>query len=686
MIRKYIFGSPVETGAVVENIAVSNAHPDFGNVLSISPFSWKYNMQDNTRIFGLGEAVRGMNKRGFIYESWCSDVPRQDEGTRSMYGAHNFFIVKEGQGKESFGIFFDSSSRVSFDFGFSNYSEILVSCKDTGLVLYVITADDNKGKESSLINITRQFRRMIGMSYVPPLWGFGYQQSRWGYKTEADVREIVNKHKELKLPLEAVCLDIDYMEDYKDFSVDKKKFPDMKAFADELKSQGVRLIPIIDAGVKLLDGYEVYDEGKEKNYFCKKEDGKSDYVAGVWPGRSCFPDFLRADVRAWFGSKYKNLTDLGIEGFWNDMNEPAMFYSDESLEAAFKKIEEFKGKNLDIQTFFQFAEVSGSTFNRLDDYQRFYNKVKFVSTGENDDEKSGEQSVRHDMVHNLFGGKMTQAASEGLKELLPGRRSLLYSRASCIGSHRYGGIWTGDNNARWNHMETEIKMLPGLNMCGYLYSGADIGGFAEQTTEDLMLRWMALGIFTPLMRNHSAWDAREKELYRFSEKATNTFRDILKLRYALLPYIYSEFVKAAVKSEMFIRPIFFDFEDDQRALEVQDQLFVGEGIMIAPVYKQNENGRMVYFPEPMIQVTWKDGKTKCRNVKAGDSYIEMPLDSVVFFVRKGKAVPLFEPVMNTSEMKNDKYTLLGKGKAYELYEDDGFTTDIHLEGRIRILR
>ena len=475
------------------------------------------------------------------------------------------------------------------------------------------------------------------------------------------------------------------MEDYKDFSVDKKKFPDMKNFAEELKADGVRLIPIIDAGVKLLDGYEVYDEGKSNNYFCKKEDGKTDYVAGVWPGRSCFPDFLRPEVRAWFGSKYKNLTDLGIEGFWNDMNEPAMFYSDESLAAAFEKIETFKGKNLDIQTFFQFADVSGSTFNRLDDYQRFYNHAEVIENHGNQLSKS-EKVMRHDQVHNLFGGKMTQAASEGLKSIMPERRTLLYSRASCIGSHRYGGIWTGDNNARWNHMETEIKMLPGLNMCGYLYSGADIGGFAEQTTEDLMLRWMALGIFTPLMRNHSAWDAREKELYRFSDKATEAFRSILNLRYALLPYIYSEFVKAAVNSDMFIRPVCFDFENDVRALECQDQLYVGEGIMIAPVYKQNENGRMVYFPEPMIQVTWKDGEIETKKISKGDHYISQPLDTVVFFIKKGKAVPLFESAMNTSQLKNDKYKLVGKGKSYELYEDDGFTTDIHLEGRIRILR
>ena len=206
MIRKYIFGEPVETGAVVESIAVSNEHPRFGNIISISPFCWKYSMQHDTRIFGLGESVRGMNKRGYLYESWCSDVPRQDEGTKSMYGSHNFFIVKESEGVKTFGVFFDTGSRVTFDFGYTDYSDICVSCKDTGVVLYVITADENRGNESVLMNITRQFRKIIGQSYIPPRWGFGYQQSRWGYRTEEDVRDIVNKHKELNIRLRQFVL------------------------------------------------------------------------------------------------------------------------------------------------------------------------------------------------------------------------------------------------------------------------------------------------------------------------------------------------------------------------------------------------------------------------------------------------------------------------------------------------
>ncbi len=675
MISKYEFGNTVITDCVVEKLEASSGDIKFGFVEHKEPFCWTYKMDDKTKIFGLGEAVRGMDKRGFVYESWCSDVPGQHEGTKSMYGAHNFLIFKEKVENFTFGIFFDTASKVIFDLGFEKTNIVNVSVADTGVNVYIITPENNRGKESALVNITRQFRRIIGQSYIPPFWGFGFQQSRWGYKTEADVKEVLKNHIENKLPIDSICLDIDYMDSYKDFSIDENKFKNLGALSKELLNDGVRLIPIIDAGVKLEDGYSVYEEGRENNYFCKKLDEKTDYVAGVWPGRSCFPDFLRSDVREWFGKKYQKLTDNGIEGFWNDMNEPAMFYSDESLAEALEQFETFKGQNLDIQSFFEFTKVSGSTFNQMKDYKRFCNKVTFAN-GE-------EKYIRHDKIHNLFGGKMTQAASEGLDKLLPDHRTLLYSRASCIGAHRYGGIWTGDNNARWNHLEQEIKMLPGLNMCGFLYSGADIGGFSELAGEDLMIRWMGFGVFTPLMRNHAAWDAREKELYKFEK--VDVFRSILQLRYSLLPYIYSEFVKASVKNEMFIRPLGFDFEEDERAMEIQDQLMIGDGIMLAPVYKQNEYGRTVYFPENMTKVVWKNGKFECSKVRKGDLYVKMPLDSVVFFVRNKKAVPLFEPCNNSSSVKTDSYKLAGNGKSYELYEDDGFTKDIHLEGRIRNL-
>lgn len=675
MIRKYTFGEVIETNATVESIKEETGRISFGTVLSTSPFSWEYTIDDSDVVYGLGETMRGMNKRGFQYISWCTDASNHNESSQSLYGAHNFIIVF---GKETFGLFFDSSSKVTFDIGWTTPEKLTVTGSNTGVDLYLITADKNTDvadknnfcpmEESELSNITTQFRKLIGQSYIPPRWAFGFQQSRWGYRNEKDVRYVIDKFNEAKVPLDSVCLDIDYMDEYKDFTIDENKFPKMKNFVDEIKKEGVHLVPIIDAGVKVKEGYDVYEEGVKNNYFCKMEDG-SNYTAGVWPGRSHFPDFLNSDARKWFGLKYKNLTSLGLDGFWNDMNEPAMFYSDKSLKDVFNKIASLKGKNLDINSFFEFTPLSNSTFNRMDDYESFYNKAQM---------KDGKTKVLcHDKVHNIFGAHMTRAASEGLKELSPDKRMLIYSRASYIGAHRYGGIWTGDNSSWWCQLKQEVQMMCALNMCGFLYTGADIGGFGCDTSRDLVLRWTAFGVFTPLMRNHSAHNTRQQEFYQFNH--IEDFRSVMNLRYSLLPFIYSEFVKAAVNSKMYFRSLAYDYPEDSRAVHTEDELLLGESLLVAPVYEQNAIGRNVYLPEDMIQITWQDNKAIQKGISKGDHFIEIPLNTVVFFVKHNYLVPLCAPSLNTASLDTSKFTFVGDGNSYDLYEDDGFTRDIDLK-------
>jgi alpha-glucosidase len=604
MVYRFSYGTIIETNAVVKTIKADSGNPGFGTVASGNPFKWGYTMGPDDIIYGLGENMRGMNKRGFKYVSWCSDQSNQNESTESLYGAHNFMLIT---GEKTFGVFFDTPSCVTFDAGWTVPDQLSVTGSDTGVDFYVITARSQDRQE--LTDIVNQFRELIGKSYIPPRWAFGFQQSRWGYRTADDVREVVQKFHKARIPLDSICLDIDYMRDYEDFTVDEAKFPNMKQFAEELKADGIRLVPIIDAGVKIKKGYGIYEEGIAHNYFCTKKDG-SVYAAGVWPGRSHFPDFLNSDVRNWFGAKYENLTSLGIEGFWNDMNEPAMFYSDESLAETFKKIKTFEGKNLDVTSFFDFTGLAGNTFNRLDDYQRFYNRTPM---------KDGSTAVlRHDYVHNMYGAHMTRAAGEGLQKLSPDKRMLLYSRASCIGAHRYGGIWTGDNTSWWIHLKQEIQMMNGLNMCGFLYSGADIGGFGADTSRDLVLRWTEFGIFTPLMRNHSAWNTRRQECYQYDH--IEDFRSVMNLRYSLIPFIYSEFVKAVLTDSMYFRALGFDYPSDERARRTEDELLLGESLLIAPVYEQNAAGRYVYLPEDMIQVTWQNEKAVQQNIAKGDHY------------------------------------------------------------------
>lgn len=657
MIRKIVFGTPFDTEAVTGSFQEWEGEVPYLKEEGGRKFS--YRMEENDVVYGLGENVRGINKRGWLYESKCSDDPKHSEEKHSLYAAHNFLIV---DGAEHFGVFVDYPGMVTFDVGYTDIDMLTIEAKEADLALYIIESEAGEG-ESISENIVKQFRALIGRSYIPPKWAFGYGQSRWSYMDEDEIREVVKAHREAGIPLDAVYLDIDYMERYKDFTVNEETFPNLADFAAEMRKQGIHLVPIIDAGVKIEDGYDVYEEGMEHGYFCKKEDGK-EFVAGVWPGRVHFPDMLNADARRWFGRKYKVLLDQGIDGFWNDMNEPAIFYSEENLQNVFNKLGEFRSENLDLEKFFRFQGMVGGLANNAKDYEMFYHEHK-------------DGRVRHDKVHNLFGYNMTRAAGEAFEELEPDRRILMFSRSSYIGMHRYGGIWTGDNLSWWSHILLNLRMMPSLNMCGILYTGADLGGFGADCTEDLLMRWLALGLFTPLMRNHAAMGTRKQEAYRFTK--TESFQKIIGLRYVLLPYIYSEFMKAALKGDMYFRPLSFVYPEDTFARRVEDQLMVGESIMIAPVYEQNAKGRYVYLPERMKLVRFFGSEKENEEIlEKGHHYIDVALDEVVFFIRPDHLVPVSSGGCCVEKVDFSNLKLLGfveKEASYELYDDDGYSRD-----------
>lgn len=662
MIKKYMFGRPVKTDAVVMDIPESQDKISVMELTESEGIRLCCRMDEEDVVYGLGEQMRGMNKRGFSYVSDAADDPAHTEDKHSLYGAHNFLILyrrkrKKGQGEsQSFGIFVDDPGRVTFDVGETRYDELVIQA-GSDCIIYVMEGDGLK-------DIVKQFRRLIGRSYIPPKWAFGYQQSRWGYSCEKDIRTVVRGHHERGVPLDAVYLDIDYMEDYKDFTVDSEKFPQFEGFVGEMKERGVHLVPIIDAGVKIEKDYPIYEEGVQKDYFCKDENGE-DFVAAVWPGRVHFPDVLNAEARAWFGGKYKALMEQGIDGFWNDMNEPAIFYSEKNLKRVMDEVITLKDENLDIHSFFHMKDLVVGLSNNQEDYQSFYHNMDGVK-------------IRHDKVHNLYGFNMTRAAAEAFDKIAPDKRILLFSRSSYIGMHRYGGIWTGDNRSWWSHILLSMQQMPSLNMCGILYTGSDIGGFGNDTTEDLLMRWLEFAIFTPLMRNHSAIGTREQEIYQFEH--AEDFRNIIRIRYGLLPYIYSEYMKAALKDEMYFRPIAFDYPEDAHAFQVEDQLMAGESLMIAPVYVQNARGRYVYLPEDMLMVRMRSPEDRTSEALAkGHHYVEVALNELVFFVKKNHVLPMAvvkDDVRTTADIADAEYVWIGFAEdsaEYVLYEDDGIS-------------
>lgn len=664
MIKRYLFGNPIETDAVVQTIPVSTLKEEPFELDCKHGFSLTYALKDEDIVYGLGEANRGINKRGFFYVNYCADDPCHTEEKNSLYGAHNFVIV---DGVTTFGLFIDYPAKITFDIGYTNPDILTIRADHADLNLYLITGE-------SSYDIVKQFRKLIGTSYIPPFWAFGYQQSRWGYQNKNDILEIADGHQKNDYPLDAIYLDIDYMERFKDFTIDEEKFPDFPQFVDEMMQRGLHLVPIIDAGIKIEKGYSIYEEGLEKNCYCMDENGEP-FVVGVWPGDTHLPDVLNKSAREWFGSKYEVLLKDGIEGFWNDMNEPAIFYSKQGIKDAFDIVKELESKELSLDNFWRLKDAFQTVANNPKDHERFYHNIN-------------GKKVRHDQVHNLYGYNMTRAAKEAFDNLCPGKRILLFSRSSYIGMHRYGGIWTGDNHSFWSHLLLNIKMMPSLNMCGFLYSGADIGGFGGQTTEDLLLRWIAFAMFTPLMRNHSALGTREQEVFRYPH--SDAFKHLLRLRYRLIPYLYSEYMKAALKGECLFRPLAFDYPEDSMARHTEDQLMFGEGLMLAPVYEQNAIGRHVYLPEDMLCIRFtSDEAYTTTPLKQGHHYVEIALNEVVVFLKPHHLLPLCAPVNNTTKIDYTTITAIKNGEIqypYELYHDDGYTSIYDLKKNITHIR
>lgn len=662
MIKKYRFGTPFETEAVVKTMETEQGTPEFGEISTEEGFAFTYRMDGEDVVYGLGEANRGLNKRNYCYISNCTDDPNHTEAKMSLYAAHNFIVIS---GKETFGLFFDYPSKIAFDIGYTKEELLQVSCEYADLYLYVITGE-------SAYDIVKQFRKIIGRSYIPPRFAFGFGQSRWGYKTKEDYRSVADGYQDNHIPIDMIYMDIDYMQDFKDFTLNEENFRDFPEFVREMKERGIRLIPIIDAGVKVEEGYPVYEEGVEKGYFCKREDG-SDFVAAVWPGDTHFPDVLNPEARRWFGGKYRFLIDQGIEGFWNDMNEPAIFYSREGIEELKETIKRYVQEDMETIPVWELEGLVTGIANNPEDYRRFYHNV-------------GGRMIRHDKVHNLFGYNMTRAAAEAFDRIVPDKRLLMFSRSSYIGMHRYGGIWTGDNRSWWSHILLNLKMMPSLNMCGFLYTGADLGGFDNDATRDLVLRWMALGVFTPLMRNHSAQGTRRQEAYQFGD--TEDFRGIVETRYRLLPYLYSEYMKAALNDDMYFRPLAFVYPEDSFAAGVEDQMMLGGEAMIAPVYTQNAKGRYVYLPEDMLFVKFaKDGAYTEELLTQGHHYVEIAVNEVPLFIRKGRCIPLAEAAECMEKLDTANLKMIGFEHAeYTLYEDDGIGKDYENPANYRVLR
>jgi alpha-glucosidase len=565
-------------------------------------------MFGDEKFYGLGDKTGHLNKRGYGYEMWNTDDPSPHvESNKALYKSIPFFITLRDE--SVFGIFFDNTFKSYFDMGKEN-SEYYYFGADNGNLDYYFIGGSN------IEDILMGYTNLTGKTPLPQIWTLGYQQSRWSYAPESRVREIAENFREKDIPCDVIHLDIDYMDDYKVFTWDRSKFPNEKNALNELKEKGFKIVTIIDPGVKKEKDYSIYETGLKNNYFATDKDGVT-YVNKVWPGDSVFPDFSQSETRSWWAENQKIMLESGVAGIWNDMNEPASFNGP------------------------------------LPD------DVKFKNEGRNTD---------HTEIHNVYGHLMSKATFEGIKEY-SGKRPFVITRAAYAGTQKYSTVWTGDNQSFWEHLRMSVPMLLNLGMCGMGFCGTDVGGFSFDCTGELLSRWVQVGCFTPLFRNHSCANTRDQEPWAFDEETLNINRKYIKLRYKLLPYLYDLMWKGEKTGLPIMRPLVMHYTKDKNVHEINDQFLFGENILVAPILEQGKKYRTVYLPEGQ----WIDYWTK--EVIKGEQIIikEAPLDICPIYIKVGSIIPNYPEQSYVGEKEVKELTLdIYPGEAqYVHYMDDG---------------
>ena len=575
-------------------------------------------LEKGTHFYGLGDKTGFLDKRGYDYEMWNTDDPAPHvDCFKALYKTIPFFMALNGS--HAYGIFLDNTFRSWFNMGQESEDYYWFAAAGGNLDYYYIAGD-------GLPQVLERYTYLTGTAPLPQKWTLGYHQSRWGYMTQEDVQAVADGLRDNDIPCDAIHFDIDYMQDYKVFTWNMDRYHgDPKGFLTRLAEQGFKPVTINDPGVKQEDGYFVYDEGVEKGYFARTPEGEV-YINAVWPGSAAYPDFGNPAVRRWWGEKEKLLTDLGVRGIWNDMNEPASFNGPLPDDVAFS---------------------------------------------------DGERRATHKELHNVYGHFMAKAAYEGLKAA-DGRRPFVITRACYAGTQKYSTVWTGDNHSIWAHLQMAIPQLCSLGLSGMPFAGTDLGGFGSDTTPELLARWVQFACFSPLFRNHSALGTRPQEPWRFGPETLDIYRRYVKLRYEWLPYFYDLFWEEQRTGAPILRPLVFHYPEEETARTCNDEFLVGDRVLVAPVVQQGARRRMVWLPRG----EWYDYWTREKITGPAAFVREAPLELCPIYVKAGSVLPMALPQSYVGERAQDVLLLdvyPGEG-VWDHWLDDGESFD-YQEGK-----
>lgn len=594
-------------------------------------FDFYFELKKGLRCLALGERFSGLNVRGEKHTLISTDNPHHDESMDSMYKPIPFLVV--GSQNKFFGIFIDSAAPSRFDLDTELTEEGRIELfTRRGFRVYVFG-------EATLPQLVATFTTLTGRAKLPPLWAIGHQQCRWSYPDEETVRELASEFRKRKIPCDTLVLDIDYMDEYRVFTTNKKAFPHFEKMIADLKKDNFKVVTIVDPGVKVDETYKHFADGKKQNYFCKTGEGEI-FHGKVWPGDSAFPDFLNSETRKWWADSHRFYTDAGIAGIWNDMNEPAFFGTTKVLPPNFSEMPE-------EHTEFCFHEAQDGVIPHLE-------------------------------VRNLYGFLMTRSTHEGLLDARPKERPFILTRSGSTGIQRYAAVWLGDNKSWYEHLGKSIPMLLNVGLSGIPFAGVDIGGFWDDALPELVIRWYEVGIFYPFFRNHCSLSGRGQEAYAYAPNVEAIARKLIETRYRLLPYIRGLFWEHMRSGAPLMRPLMWHFPTDAVACDIDDQFMFGSDILVAPIVERAHEYRTVYFPEG----NWYHFETN-EKYEGGRPYVvNMPLGTIPAFVREGAVLPLADVMQHTGEYTTKKITfkIYGDKASGVFFEDDGISWDYEKGG------
>jgi alpha-glucosidase len=583
-----------------------------GNIVKMSKAS-----KDGECFYGLGDKATQMNLKGKRLENFATDQYAFQKDQEPLYKVVPFYIGL--QNKQAYGIFFDNTFRTFFDFCHERRNVTSFWSEGGEMNYYFIYGPQMEDVVTSYTDLT-------GKPELPPLWALGYHQCKWSYYPESNVKEITAKFRELKIPCDAIYLDIDYMEGFRCFTWNKEYFPDPKRMVAELAADGFKTVVIIDPGIKIDKEYFVYKEALEKDYFCKRADGP--YMKGkVWPGECNFPDYTNPEVREWWAGLFKELiSDIGVKGVWNDMNEPAVM------------------------------EVPNKTFPM--DVRHDYDG----------------NPCSHRKAHNIYGTQMARATYHGVKRFAYPKRPFIITRSAYAGAQRYSSSWTGDNVATWEHLWIANIQVQRMSISGMGFTGSDIGGFAEQPSGDLYARWIQLGVFHPFCRTHSSGDHGNQEPWAFDEDIIDITRKFVNLRYQLLPYLYTMFWQYIEEGIPMLKPLVYYDQSDIQTHYRNDEFIFGNQILVCPILEPNAKGRRMYVPRGQWYNYWTNDF-----VNGGkEIWLDTKFDEIPVFIKAGAIIPKYPVQQYVGELEFDElildlYYKEGKEKSV-VYEDaqDGY--------------